>query len=200
LDASLIDKYRKIVVELGSGDGRLLTELAHQPIKRNTLFIGIELDTSEHQKACEMSLKHNVLFINGSFEMVVADFPDESVDTFISVLPHPKYVDQSFQNIWIPFYQIMLRKLKRSGIFILVTELTDDLFQPVSTSAFVVWKRSLQTIFNTIGFETKMLRHGAPHNFSSHYLDHFKGDPERIKIVTIMLRKPNSSLTKHQNR
>jgi SAM-dependent methyltransferase len=196
LDLSLVGKYETIVVELGSGDGRLLAELAHNPIKNSVLFIGIEIDTLEHLKACELPSNNNILFINESFEIIIADFPDESVDTFISVLPHPKYVDQYLQNIWLPFYEIVLRKLKKLGLFILVTELTDDLFQPVSNSAYVVWKQWLQIIFSSIGFKIEMLNDGAPHDFSSRYLDQFTSDHERIRLVTIVMTK-GDSITKY---
>jgi SAM-dependent methyltransferase len=192
LDLSLVGKYETIVVELGSGDGRLLAELAHNSIKSNVLFIGIEIETSEHLKACELPSNENILFINESYEVIVADFPDESVNTFISVLPHPKYVDQCLQNIWLPFYEIVLRKLKKLGLFILVTELTNDLFQPVSNSAYVVWKQWLQMIFSSIGFKIDLLRDGAPHDFSSRYLDQFSADHERIKLVTIIMTKADS--------
>jgi SAM-dependent methyltransferase len=196
LDLSLVGKYETIVVELGSGDGRLLAELAHNPIKNSVLFIGIEIDTLEHLKACELPSNNNILFINESFEIIIADFPDESVDTFISVLPHPKYVDQCLLNIWLPFYEIVLRKLKKLGLFILVTELTDDLFQPVSNSAYVVWKQWLQIIFSSIGFKIEMLNDGAPHDFSSRYLDQFTSDHERIRLVTIVMTK-GDSITKY---
>jgi SAM-dependent methyltransferase len=196
LDISLVGKYETIVVELGSGDGQLLAELAHNPIKNNVLFIGIEIDTLEHLKACELPSNNNILFINESFEIIIADFPDESVDTFISVLPHPKYVDRCLQNIWLPFYEIVLRKLKKLGLFILVTELTDDLFQPVSNSAYVAWKQWLQIIFSSIGFKIEMLNDGAPHDFTSLYLDRFTADHERIRLVTVIMTKADS-ITKY---
>lgn len=179
------------MVELGSGDGRLLTKLARNSIKNREFFIGIEIDAAEHLKACKQSSNNNILFINESFEIIVADFPDESIDTFVSVLPHPRYVDQCLQNIWLPFYEIVLKKLKKLGQFVLVTELTDDLFQPVSNSVFTVWKQWLRMIFSSIGFKVKLLDDGAPQDFSSRYLDQFNADPERIRLVTMMMTKAN---------
>jgi SAM-dependent methyltransferase len=191
LDISLVGKCQKIVVELGSGDGRLLAKLARNSIKNREFFIGIEIDAAEHLKACKLSSNNNILFINESFEIIVADFPDESIDTFVSVLPHPRYVDQCLQNIWLPFYEIVLKKLKKLGQFVLVTELTDDLFQPVSNSVFTVWKQWLRMIFSSIGFKVKLLDDGAPQDFSSRYLDQFNADPERIRLVTMMMTKAN---------
>jgi SAM-dependent methyltransferase len=191
LDTSLIGKCQTIVVELGSGDGRLLSKLASNSFKDSVFFIGIEIDSAEHQRARKQVSNNNILFINESVEKVVADFPDESVDTFISVLPHPKYIDQCLLNIWLPFYRIVLKKLKKLGHFILVTELTDDLFQPVSNSVFTGWKQWLQMIFSSIGFKIKLLDDGAPPDFSSRYLDQFTADPERIRLVTMILTKVN---------
>ena len=187
-DLSIISKYEKVIVELGSGDGRLLKKLVGDETSRNMLAIGIELDTSQYEKSCDLIEKNNMHFINNSFEVLLPDFPDESIDSIISVLPAPRYIDNDFQELWVPFYQIVLKKLKETGSLILVTELTDDLFQPVSPSDFVAWKYWLESVFISIGFKLRTID-GVPSNFSSQFLDQFKGDPERIKIVTLIMRK-----------
>lgn len=187
-DLSIISKYEKVIVELGSGDGRLLKNLVGDETSRNTLAIGIELDTSQYNKSCDLIEKDSMLFINNSFEVLLPDFPDESIDSIISVLPAPRYIDNDFQELWVPFYEIVLRKLKETGSLILVTELTDDLFQPVSPSDFVAWKYWLESVFKYIGFKLRTID-GVPSNFSSQFLDQFKGDPERIKIITLIMRK-----------
>ena len=187
-DLSIISKYEKVFVELGSGDGRLLKKLVGYEISRNILAIGIELDTSQYEKSCDLMEKNNIHFVNNSFEILLPDFPDESIDSIISVLPAPRYIDNDFQELWVPFYQIVLKKLKETGSLILVTELTDDLFQPVSASDFVAWKYWLESVFISIGFKLRTID-GVPPNFSSQFLDQFKGDPERIKIVTMIMRK-----------
>lgn len=187
-DLSIISKYEKVIVELGSGDGRLLKKLVGDETSRNILAIGIELDTSQYEKSCNLIEKNNIHFINNSFEVLLPDFPDESIDGIISVLPSPRYIDNDFQELWMPFYQIVLKKLKETGSLILVTELTDDLLQPVSASDFVAWKYWLESVFISIGFKLRTID-GVPSNFSSQFLDQFKGDPERIKIVTLIMRK-----------
>ena len=187
-DLSIISKYEKVIVELGSGDGRLLKKLLEDETSRNILAIGIELDTSQYEKSCGLIEKNNMHFINNSYEVLLSDFPDESIDNIISVLPSPRYIDSDFQELWIPFYQIVLKKLKETGSLILVTELTDDLFQPVSASDFVAWKYWLESIFFSIGFKIRTID-GVPSNFSSRFLDQFQGDPERIRIVTLIMRK-----------
>lgn len=187
-DLSIISKYEKVFVELGSGDGRLLKKLVGYETSRNILAIGIELDTSQYEKSCDLMEKNNIHFVNNSFEILLPDFPDESIDSIISVLPAPRYIDSDYQELWVPFYQIVLKKLKETGSLILVTELTDDLFQPVSASDFVAWKYWLESVFISIGFKLRTID-GVPPNFSSQFLDQFKGDPERIKIVTMIMRK-----------
>ena len=187
-DLSIISKYEKVFVELGSGDGRLLKKLVGYETSRNILAIGIELDTSQYEKSCDLMEKNNIHFVNNSFEVLLPDFPDGSIDSIISVLPAPRYIDSDYQELWVPFYQIVLKKLKETGSLILVTELTDDLFQPVSASDFVAWKYWLESVFISIGFKLRTID-GVPPNFSSQFLDQFKGDPERIKIVTMIMRK-----------
>ena len=187
-DLSIISKYEKVFVELGSGDGRLLKKLVGYETSRNILAIGIELDTSQYEKSCDLMEKNNIHFVNNSFEALLPDFPDGSIDSIISVLPAPRYIDSDYQELWVPFYQIVLKKLKETGSLILVTELTDDLFQPVSASDFVAWKYWLESVFISIGFKLRTID-GVPPNFSSQFLDQFKGDPERIRIVTLIMRK-----------
>ena len=187
-DLSIISKYEKVFVELGSGDGRLLKKLVGSETSRNILAIGIELDTSQYEKSCDLMEKNNIHFVNNSFEVLLPDFPDGSIDSIISVLPAPRYIDSDYQELWVPFYQIVLKKLKETGSLILVTELTDDLFQPVSASDIVAWKYWLESVFISIGFKLRTID-GVPPNFSSQFLDQFKCDPERIKIVTMIMRK-----------
>ncbi|HET7242935.1 MAG TPA: hypothetical protein VFI64_06300, partial [Nitrososphaeraceae archaeon] len=63
-----------------------------------------------------------------------------------------------------------------------------DLYQPVSPSDFVAWKYWLESVFKSIGFKLRTID-GVPSHFSSQFLDQFKADPERIKIVTLIMRK-----------
>ena len=43
-------------------------------------------------------------------------------------------------------------------------------------------------IFQSIGFEITSIEEGAPIEYSTAYLDYFRGDPERIRIVTLIFR------------
>src|SRR5215207_5843229 len=125
--------YRdKIIIEIGSGDGRLLTNLANLYDKENILLLGIETDQSQYINSCSRikGRKENnssIQFINEPFEKVLARFQDNTIDTVISVLPHPKYIDKANQEMWIPIYRTILGKMKVYGDFILVTETIDEL-------------------------------------------------------------------------
>ena len=182
--------YGKIIVEIGSGDGRLLNNLASlYHMDDNVLLIGIEVDESQYLNSCTQIKRDNVRFINDEFENVLTNFSDETVDTVISVLPHPDYIDRTHQRKWEPIYKVILDKMKPCGHFILVTELTDELLEPVPISDYKVWKRWVVETFGLIGFEVAKVMDGAPPYFSSHYLDKFKNDPQRIKIITLILTK-----------
>ena len=189
-----VNKYEKIIVEIGSGDGRLLTNLANLYDKENNLLIGIEIDQPQYISSCTRikgrKKNNSVQFINESLENVLAGFQDNTIDTVISVLPHPNYIDRANQDKWIPIYNTILGKMKAHGDFILVTETIDELLQPVSPSNYRVWKAWLVETFSSIGFDLlAVIDDGAPSCFSSHYLDKFLDDPERIRIVTLMLTK-----------
>lgn len=199
--AGSCENYDKIIIEIGSGDGRLLHNLSNLYDRDKVLLIGIEIDHAQYIDSCigidgdeEWEKNKNIQFINEPFEDVLANFNDNSVDTVISVLPHPKYIDPINQNTWIPIYKTILDKIKVCGYFILVTELIDELLQPVSPSNYIVWKRWLIKTFSLMGFEIcRIIDGGAPSYFSSHYLDKFMNDPERIKIISlIMIKKKNN--------
>ncbi len=182
--------HGKIIVEIGSGDGRLLNNLASlYHTDDNVLLIGIEVDEPQYRNSCAQIKTGNVQFINDEFENVLANFSDETLDTVISVLPHPDYIDRTHQQKWAPVYKVILDKMKPCGHFILVTELIDELLEPVSTSDYKVWKRWVVEKFGLIGFDVAKVMDGAPLYFSSHYLDKFKNDPQRIKIITLILTK-----------
>ncbi len=192
-----INNYEKIIVEIGSGDGRLLTNLADVYDKENVFFIGIETDQSQYTSSClriegrqKNNNNNNIQFINEPFEKVLASFQDNTIDTIISVLPHPKYIDKANEEMWIPIYRTILGKMKLHGDFILVTEIIDELLQPVSPSNYRVWKTWLVETFSSIGFDVlEVIDDGVPSSFSSHYLDKFRDDPERIRIITLVMSR-----------
>jgi SAM-dependent methyltransferase len=187
------DNYKKIIIEIGSGDGRLLNNLAEMYDKKKTYLIGIETDKEQYFCSCEKikkPTKNNIEFINEPFENVFLKLDDNSINTVISVLPHPSYIDKIHQDKWSSIYKTVLKKIKKKGFFIVVTELTDDLLQPVSRADYISWRKWLVETFSSIGFKIiRIIDEGSPLCFSSHYLDKFKNDSQRIKIISLVMVK-----------
>lgn len=179
--------YPTITVELGMGDGKVLESLAKADA--DSLFVGIELDSKQCEQVRSRMTLPNVTVLNGSFEEIVPKFPDHSVDLFIGVLPDPAYIDEKKERCWKPFYRTVYSKLKRGGTFRLVTEITDELLQPVSDVQYVEWSGRIKSIFRSIGFSIVSEQEEAPAGYSSRCLDQFRGDPERIRIMTLELAK-----------
>jgi hypothetical protein len=50
-----------------------------------------------------------------------------------------------------------------------------------------VW---LLETFRSLGFQVAEVTEGSPEEYSSRCLDQFRGDPERIKMLTVDFAKP----------
>jgi tRNA G46 methylase TrmB len=179
--------WPRVIVELGMGDGRLLESLAKHD--SNSLYVGIELDDGQCRQAQSRIALANVGILSGSFEDIVPTFPDYSVDRFIAVLPDPGFIDEKKQDRWKPFYKAVYSKLKPGGTLELVTEITDELLQPVSDEQYGKWAAWLRASFLSIGFALAKQHEGAPAQYSSGCLDQFRGDAERIRMATLELAK-----------
>lgn len=180
--------YSQVIVELGMGDGRLLEALATH--NNNSLYIGIELDSTQcrHAKS-RISGLSNVVIMNGSFEDVVPTFLDGSIYQFIMVLPDPAFIDEKREEQWKPFYKTVYSKLKRGGTLRLITELTDEILQPVGDEQFLRWAYWLESSFLSLGFALANRNEGAPREYLSSCLEQFRGDPQRIRMITLDLHK-----------
>jgi tRNA G46 methylase TrmB len=176
-------------VELGIGDGQLLEELVKNQKSATTCYVGIEIDAKQIQVARDKLRESNVYLINESFEKVLSCFPDNYADEFIFVLPPPIYIDRTKESLWIPLYQDIYRKLKEKGTLTIVTEITNDLLEPVTDNEFRTWKNWLICRFVDLGFMIKVSFDGSPGYYSSHYLEQFRGDRSRIKLITLILIK-----------
>jgi SAM-dependent methyltransferase len=189
---STISAFDKVIVELGMGDGQLLAKILESGNSPNTCYVGIEIDPEQIQKARDKLRGRNTYLINESFENALSYFPDNHVDEFIFVLPPPSYIDKSMESQWILLYQNIYKKLKEKGTLTIVTEIINDLLEPVSDIEFRSWKNWLSSKFVSIGFITKEMFDDSPCRYSSHFLDQFKGDRLRIKLITLILTKSDS--------
>ncbi|HET9807712.1 MAG TPA: hypothetical protein VFP49_12465 [Nitrososphaeraceae archaeon] len=182
-----IPKNKKLVVELGIGDGNLIKSLSEK--NHDYYFIGIEIQEAYFNKAKYNIKSPNVMLLNFSFEDVLPLFEDESIYKIISVLPDPKYIDKNYRKEWEIFYKIVYKKLLKKGLFILITEITDELFQPVSNDCFYKEVDNLKQIFQSIGFIVLNDFEGYQENYMTSFLQTFNGDPERIRIINFEFTK-----------
>ena len=177
----------RLIVELGMGDGALLETLAKQDC--NSMYIGIELNSEQCMQARSRIILSNVIILNKSFEDLVPTFQDESVDQFIAVLPDPLFIDEKREEQWKVFYKSVYYKLKKGGRLQIVTELTDELLQPINDDRYLAWADWLKSCFTSLGFTLVGQQEGAPRQYVSRCIKQFSGDPERIRIITLDLLK-----------
>ncbi len=171
----------RTVVELGCGDGVLLHRLSKK--YKNSFLIGIELDKEKFQNCLQLINAENVKLINDSFLSIVPFFENNSIEKFIAILPDPKFIDLKKQETWQKFYSQIFEKLKKNGVLIIITEITDEMLNPVSIGQYNNEVDKIECIFNTIGFKTIKKSDRYPSMYSTTLLKKFSKDKERIKIV-----------------
>lgn len=186
-EPSIVPPHTRTIVELGIGDGRVLEALAASD--PGTVYIGIEIDRKLCQDAKSRIRLQNAFVMEGSFVDIVPRFPDESIDGFIAILPDSAFIDEKKEESWKPFYRQVYAKLKKPGAFRLVTEITDELLQPVSNDSFDRWSIWLTSTFRSIGFAAADMKEGSPEGYSSRCLDQFRGDKARIRMLTVDFAK-----------
>lgn len=182
-----IPNNKKLVIELGSGDGNLIKSLSEK--NTDCYFIGIEIQKEFFNKAKNNIKSQNVMLLNFSFEDILPLFENESIYKIISVLPDPRYIDKSYRKKWEMFYNIIYKKLLKKGLFILITEITDELFQPVLNSYFYEEINNIKRIFQSIGFVVLNEFEGYQENYMTSLLQIFNRDPERIRIINFEFTK-----------
>ena len=183
-----IPKDKRLVLELGMGDGNLIKLLAEKE-DQDYYFIGIEKNESYFNKAKYGIKSQNVKILNTLFESVLPLFEDNSIYKVISVLPDPKYIDMNYKSNWEILYKIIYKKLVKQGKFILITEITDELLQPVSNNKFYKAVENLKQIFQSIGFIVVNAFEGYQENYMTSFLQEFSGDPKRIRIINFEFTK-----------
>ena len=182
-----IPKNKKLVVELGMGDGNLIKSLSEK--NHDYYFIGIEIQEEYFNKAKYNIKSSNVMLLNFPFEDILPLFEDNSIYKIISVLPDPKYIDKNYRKEWEILYKIVYKKLMKKGLFILITEITDELFQPVSNNYFYKEVNNLKQIFQSMGFILLNDFEGYQENYMTSFLQIFNGDPKRIRIINFEFTK-----------
>jgi tRNA G46 methylase TrmB len=195
-------KADRIILELGCGDGLLLRKLLEaertgDTIRNNSIksfYIGIECDNLKYNKARSVVENFsNVKLLNGSFEVLIHEFSDCSIDKTISVLPDPEFIDIRHQYRWKKFYSVLNRKLVTNGSLRIVTELIDDLLQPVTADAYDTWVQEITEIFGELGFSLIQVLDGSPLEYESECLRRFKQDPQRIRLATFDFAKTSQN-------
>jgi SAM-dependent methyltransferase len=196
-------KADMIILELGCGDGLLLRKLLEvertgDTVQNNSIksfYIGIECDSLKYNQARSVVERFsNVKLLNGSFEVIIHEFSDCSIDKIISVLPDPEFIDIQNQCRWRNFYSVLYRKLVANGSLRIVTELIDDLLQPVTADAYDTWIQEIIEIFRELGFSLIQVLDGSPLEYESECLNRFKQDPQRIRLATFDFTKKISVL------
>jgi tRNA G46 methylase TrmB len=196
LDFALKNSGR-LIVEFGMGDGVLLKKLVEYdydikliPNMATVTYVGIEINKNEFKIAkSRMSNHKNVILLNAPLEEIMPLFPNTSIDQILSVLPDPNYVDKSKESQWKSFYETCFSKLKNHGLFRLVTEMTNELLEPISDEAYETWIQWLSQSLQSIGFTVKEITQLSPEGYTTRFLTQFKGDVERIRIATLDLIK-----------
>jgi len=183
-----IPKDKRLVLELGMGDGNLIKLLSEKE-DQDYYFIGIEKNESYFNKAKYSIKSQNVKILNTLFESVLPLFEDNSIYKVISVLPDPKYIDMNYKSNWEILYKIIYKKLVKQGKFILITEITNELLQPVSNNKFYKAVENLKQIFQSIGFIVVNAFEGYQENYMTSFLQEFSGDPKRIRIINFEFTK-----------
>ena len=197
-------KADRIILELGCGDGLLLRKLLEvertgETVQNNSsesFYIGIERDNLKYSKARSVLERFsNVKLLNGSFEVLIHEFSDCSIDKIISVLPDPEFIDIQNQCQWKNFYSVLNRKLVANGSCRIVTELIDDLLQPVTADAYDTWVQQIIEIFRDLGFSLIQVLDGSPLEYESECLKRFKQDPQRIRLASFDFTKTSQNFS-----
>ena len=179
------------VFDLGSGNGKMLIDLSSKNNNMDIFYVGVEKDQLLYEESVNRikAASRNILFVNDDIENVISELEDNAVSMFISSLPHPDYIGPEKVSKWKPFYKKMIMKMKDYGQFLLITECTNELLSPVTPGEYMNWKKWLTFTFKEIGFRIVLSLDNPPAELSSHYLEQFKRDTDRIKILTLLFEK-----------
>ncbi|MDR4512186.1 MAG: methyltransferase domain-containing protein [Nitrososphaeraceae archaeon] len=186
---SKIPTSRRLVLDLGMGDGQLVANLSNK--EKDSFHIGIEINPDRFIQASSSIKNQNVHLINDNFEKILPLFKDNSISQVFYILPDPKYIDKNHKPDLERFYKLLYNKIKKHGTFILITEITNELFQPVENKVLndeISW---ITNFFESLGYVTLECHEGYPEEYTTSFLRTFSGDLERIRILYFEFIKTN---------
>src|ERR687889_838431 len=96
-------KNREYIVELGSGDGKMLFDLSCNIATSNYYYVGIEIDRELYNRSLSLIIDYtnnNISFLNDDFEAVISNLPNRTINTFLCILPHPSYIGKEKEYSW----------------------------------------------------------------------------------------------------
>ena len=138
------------------------------PVINRYTYVGIEKDKILADQARKRVNSQNVSIVNSKFEQILILFYDQCIDLVVMVLPDPDYIDPVHHEKWSPFYgQIIHSKLKDFGVLKIVTEIIDDLLEPVSDVTYSTQVNWLIDAFFNIGFRLLTKKDGPPIGYTS---------------------------------
>ncbi len=176
---------RRIILELGIGDGQFLIDRASS--NTNCFFIGIEKN-DDFLNNTNLFRYSNILTIRDDFEIILDAFPNYFFDEIYFILPDYIYIDKSYEPNCIKFYSILKSKMKIKSTLILVTELIDPLLNPIKDTNYNIWIEWLIMTFERLDFSVKCIK-GVPNNYRSQCISRFSEDNERIMMVTLEMTR-----------
>ncbi len=123
---NILKKHKNIWVEIGSGNGEFITELAQR--KKNDFFIASEIKFKRVYKTLRKIYRNNtdnVLIVHGAGDILTEFFiKDNTVKNFILNFPDPWFKKRHKKRRVINsyFYKVMHDKLKESGNIFIATD------------------------------------------------------------------------------
>ena len=125
----ILGNYGKIWIEIGSGNGEFITEIAER--ENDTLFIACEIKFKRIFKALKRVTRKNlknVLLVHGGGD-ILTEFliKNSSVDKFILNFPDPWFKKRHKKRRIInsSFYKVMYEKLKPYGKIYIATDYSE---------------------------------------------------------------------------
>ncbi len=122
----IIKKHDKIFVEIGSGNGDYIVDIAER--EKDSFFIAVEIKFKRIFKTLK-KIKNkdikNLLVVHGDASVFVEFFlENNSVDNFIINFPDPWYKKRHHKRRLVnkDFYKILYQKLKNNGNIYIATD------------------------------------------------------------------------------